>query len=158
MRRIQQFPSDREHQEMWAPNCSFISSTHPTPALLSSQLFPYTQTSKSSSASCPPQPPSTDRSCHTNLPEHKLQLRGLVGWIHRHLKSQKQEFDHLLALNTLPPSTDFNRKVPPGLSHTQTNTELTAHHHRDYIFTENISEFCVCMKENNWKRDLCDVT
>lgn len=146
---------------MWPQNCSFIPCTHPTQALLSSQLFRYTQILSSSSALCPHQSPSTDSSCHTNLPEHKLQLRGLVGWIHRHLKSQKQEFDHLLALNTLPPSTDSNRKVPPGLSHTQSlssNTELTAHHHRDSTFTENVSEFCVCVKENSWKRDLCEVT
>lgn len=98
--------------------------------------------------------PSTESSCHTNLPEHKLQLRCLVGWIHRYLKSQKQEFDHLFALNTLPPSRDPNRKVPPGLSHTQSlssNTELKAHHHRDSTFTENISESCVCVEENNWK-------
>lgn len=125
MRRIHQ-TGWQPQQEMWPQNCSFIPCTHPTPALFSSQLFLYSQILSSSSAPCPHQSPSTDSSCHTNLPEHKLQLRGLVGWIHRYLKSQKQEFDHLLALNMLLPSTDSNRKVPPGLSHTQSlpsNTE-----------------------------------
>lgn len=146
---------------MWPLNFSFIPSTHPTPALLSSQLSLYTQILSSSSAPCPCQSPSTDSSCYTNLPEHKLQLRGLVGWIHRYLKRQKQKCDHLLALNIHPPSTDSNRKVPLGLNHPQSlssNTELKTHHHRDSTFTENISEFCACVKENNWKRDLCEVT
>lgn len=145
---------------MWPLNFSFIPSTHPTPALLSSQLSSYTQILSSSSAPCPCQSPSTDSSCHTNLSEHKLQLRGLVGWIHRYLRSQKQKSDHLLALNTLLLSTDSNRKVPPGLSHPQSlssNTELKTHDCRDSTFTENIPEFCACMKENNWKRDLCEV-
>lgn len=98
--------------------------------------------------------------CHTNLPDDKLQLKGLVGWIHRYLKREKQESWSELLLPWKPsplthiPTEEFSQgQAPLKASPTLQHIELRAPHYRDFTFSrKNSGILCFHKRKQSEKR------